>query len=167
MTDLIDFIKRLFVPVAPLPPGIFQYQAPPDAPVPYRLHLRLEPDGSGLLIVNASTILHLNPTAAEFAYHLVKQTPEEQMLHEIKDRYRVSRVQALQDFKMLQDRILTLIHSPDLDPQTFLDFERSTPHAHKISAPYRLDCALTYRLSGIADESFTPLKRVDRELTTA
>jgi Radical SAM superfamily len=167
MTDLIESIKRLFIPVAPLPPGIFHYQAPPDAPVPYRLHLRLEPDGSGLLIVNASTILHLNPTAAEFAYHLVKQTPEEQMLREIRNRYRVSYNQALEDYKMLQDRILTLIHSPDLDPETFMDFERSTPHAQKISAPYRLDCAITYRLSGITDEAFVPLKRVDRELTTA
>jgi hypothetical protein len=60
----------------------------------YRLHLRLEPDGSGLLIVNASTILHLNQTAAEFAYHLVIRTPEEQVEHEIVDRYRVSHEQA-------------------------------------------------------------------------
>lgn len=166
MTNLIEAIKRLFTPVTPLPPGIFHYQAPSDAPVPYRLHLRLEPDGSGLLIVNASTVLHLNQTAAEFAYHLVQQTQEDQMLREITSRYRVSQRQASQDFNALQDRIQTLIHSPDLDPETFLDFERSTPHTHKISAPYRLDCALTYRLSSTADDSITPLKRVDRELST-
>src|SRR5512143_1271998 len=101
MTDIIESIKRLFIPVAPLPPGIFHYQAPADAPVPYRLHLRLEPDGSGLLIVNASTILHLNQTAAEYAYHLIKQTPEDQMAREVSGRFRVGREQALQDFRML------------------------------------------------------------------
>ena len=166
MANIIESVRRLFTQVAPLPPGIYHYQAPPDAPVAYRLHLRLEPDGSGLLIVNASTILHLNQTAAEFAYHLVKQTPEEQMWQEISGRYRVGREQALQDYHSLNDRILTLINTPDLDPEMFLDFERSAPHTHKISAPYRLDCAITYRLPGPPDETLAPSKRVDRELTT-
>ncbi len=100
MSKIIESVRRLFTPVTPLSPGIYHYQAPPDAPIPYRLHLRLEPDGSGLLIVNASTILHLNQTAAEFAYHLIKQTPEDQMVHEISGRYRVSREQARQDFRL-------------------------------------------------------------------
>ena len=166
MADIIESVRRLFTPVRPLAPGIFHYQAPADAPVPYRLHLRLERDGTGLLIVNASTILHLNPTAAEFAYHLVRQTPEEQMLVEITSRYRIGRQQALQDYQTLIDRILTLIHSQDLDPEMFLDFERAAPNSTKISAPYRLDCAITYRLPAKFDASLAPTKRVDRELTT-
>jgi hypothetical protein len=166
MSNIIESVRRLLTPVKPLSPGIFHYQAPADAPVPYRLHLRLEPDGSGLLIVNASTILHLNQTAAELAYHLVKQTPEDQLVAEISNRYRVNREHARQDFRMLNDRILTLIHTPDLDPEMFLDFERTTPHSQKISAPYRLDCAITYRLPGQFDDTVAPVKRVDRELTT-
>jgi len=128
--------------------------------------LRLEPDGSGLLIVNASTILHLNQTAAEFAFHLIKETPEDQLVREISGRYRVSREQARQDFRLLNDRIQTLIHTPDLDPEMFLDFERTAPHSKKISAPYRLDCALTYRLQGGFDDFVVPTKRVDREMNT-
>jgi hypothetical protein len=166
MPNLLESIRRLFTPVKPLSPGIFHFQAPPGAPSPYRLHLRLEPDGSGILIVNASTILHLNQTASEFAYHMIMQTPEEQMVHEITGRYRVNSQQALQDYQLLRDRLQTLIHTPDLDPETFLDFERSTLHTKKISAPYRLDCAITYRLPGANDDSFAPNKRVDRELST-
>jgi hypothetical protein len=166
MSNLIESVRRLLTPVKPLAPGIFHYQAPPEASLPYRLHLRLEPDGSGLLIVNASTILHLNQTAAELAYHLVKQTPEDQLVSEISHRYRVKREQARQDYRMLQDRLHTLIHTPDLDPEMFLDFKRETPHSIKLSAPYRLDCALTYRLQGKYDDTITPTKRVDRELTT-
>lgn len=166
MSKIIESVRRLLTPVMPLPPGIFHYQAPPDAPIPYRLHLRLEPDGSGLLIVNASTILHLNQTAAEFAYHLIKQTPEDHMVREISGRYRVRREQARQDFRSLSDRIQTLIHTPDLDPEMFLDFERTTPHTQKISAPYRLDCAITYRLPGVLDDSLVPTKRIDSELNT-
>jgi hypothetical protein len=166
MSNIIESVRRLFTPVMPLTPGIFHYQAPPDAPVPYRLHLRLEPDGAGLLIVNASTILHLNQTAAEFAYHLIKQTPEDQMVREISGRYRVSRQHTRQDFHLLNDRIHTLINTPDLDPEMFLDFERKAPHTQKLSAPYRLDCAITYRLPDGFDDSLAPTKRVDRELNT-
>ncbi len=165
MTNLLASFQHLLIPVTPLAPGIFHYQAPSDAPMQYRLHLRLEPDGSGLLIVNASTILHLNQTASEFAYHLVRQTPENQMLHEITGRYRVKRSQALLDYQLLCDRILSLIHTPDLDPETYLDFERTTPYTKKISAPYRLDCAITYRLHDTSDDSLAPTKRVDRELS--
>jgi hypothetical protein len=167
MSSIIESVKHLFTRAVPLPPGIYHYQAPPDAPIPYRLHLRIEPDGSGLLIVNASTILHLNQTAAEFAYHLVIQTPEEQVEHEIADRYRVSRDQARLDYKMLKDRIQTLISTKDLDPEMFLDFERTAPHTHKIYAPYRLDCAITYRLpEGAAINSLVPPKHINKELTT-
>ena len=55
-----------------IPAGIYMYQAPPEADLPYKLHLRVEADGSGILIINASTVLHLNQSAAEYAYHLVK-----------------------------------------------------------------------------------------------
>ncbi len=166
MPGIVDFFKHLFTPVRPLPAGIYHYQAPPDSPTPYRLHLRLEPDGSGLLIVNASTILHLNQTASEFAYHLIAQTPEDQLVLEIADRYRVSRDQARKDYKELNDRILTLINTPDLDPEMFLDFERAAPHTHKISAPYRLDCAITYRLADTAlNPTLVPAKHIENELT--
>jgi hypothetical protein len=166
MSNILESIQRLFTHEKPLPPGLYHYQAPPDAPDLYRLHLRLEPDGHALLIVNASTILHLNQTAAEYAYHLVMQTPEEQMISEITKRYRVSYEQTRDDFRSLNDRILTLIHSPDLDPETYLDFERDTPHTHKLSAPYRLDCAITYRLPSGFDSSLAPTEHVTRELTT-
>ncbi|MFO7624726.1 MAG: hypothetical protein R6V73_10270, partial [Anaerolineales bacterium] len=71
MTSIRENIRRLFEPSQPLPPGTYHYQAPPEDPDDYRLHLRLEPDGTGLLIINASTVLHLNQTAAEYAYYLV------------------------------------------------------------------------------------------------
>ena len=108
MTNILESIQHLFTPVKSLPIGIYHYQAPPDAQVPYRLHLRLEPDGSGILIVNASTILHLNSTASEYAYHLVMQTPEDQLVRAITGRYRVSHQQALMDFQNLKERIIQI-----------------------------------------------------------
>jgi len=60
---------------------------------------------------------------------------------------------------------MTLINMPDLDPITYLGMERQIPYT-QLSAPYRLDCALTYRVSQGEDASAAPTARVERELTT-
>lgn len=166
MPGFIQNIKSRLQPVTILPSGIYHYQSPPEDPQNYRLHLRIEPDGNGLLMINASTILHLNPTAVELAYHLVKQTPPDQAGREIASRYRISKKNAVADFIRLKEQIETLLITPDLDPVTFFDYERNIPFTDNLSAPYRLDCALTYNLPSGTQHEYTPTKRVDRELTT-
>jgi MoaA/NifB/PqqE/SkfB family radical SAM enzyme len=165
MTSVRETIRRYFTPHPPLPAGAYHYQSPADSPTPYRLHLRLEPDRTGVLIINAATVLHLNPTAAEYAYHFVKRTPVEETARMIASRYHVSRGQALQDFNDFIYRVQTLVETPDLDPVTYLDFDRTTPYTKDISAPYRLDCALTYRLTPGSDSTAAPSERVKRELS--
>ena len=150
----------------PLPAALHTFQSAPDEPA-YRLHLRLLKDGSGILIVNAATVLHLNSTAAEYAYHMIKGTSPDETAGYVSKRYRISQAEAQKDYTDFRDRVQVLIHTPDLDPTTFLDFERVAPHSQDLTAPLRLDCALTYRLPASADASLAPTKRVDRELTTA
>lgn len=166
MTSIRENIRRLFEPTKPLPPGTYHYQAPVEDPRDYRLHLRIEPNGSGLLIVNASTVLHLNQTATEYAYFLVKNLPEEQVIKTITFRYQIGKDQARQDYRTFIQQIDTLINTPDLDPVTYLDFDRTEPFPADISAPYRLDCALTYQLREGAFSGAAPLERVERELKT-
>jgi hypothetical protein len=161
-----ESLRRLFSPVNPLAPGTYHYQAPVDAPFPYRLHLRLHRDGSGLLILNASTILHLNQTAAEYAYHLVNSSSENDAARQVSKRYRVPHQQSLQDYRNFVERIQTLIEVPDLDPVMFLGFDRAIPYSIDLESPIRLDCAITYRLPEGSDPYFAPIKHVERELST-
>jgi hypothetical protein len=163
----MTFFRNLFKSTHPLPAGVYHYQSPPDDPRDYRLHLRLESDGSGILIVNASTVLHLNPTAAEYAYYLVQNLDEKTAAHQMVSRYSVDRETARRDYRELVANVRTLIETPDLDPVTFLNFERREPFSGAISAPYRLDCALTYNLPEGVSPEFAPTKQVERELTTA
>ncbi len=165
MASILNFLREQFTRTQPLPAGTHHYQAAPDEPA-YRLHLRMLPDGCGILIVNAATVLHLNATAAEFAYHMMKGTTPEEAARQVARRYRISRVTALQDFLDFRERVQTMIHTPDLDPTAYLDFERVAPHSQALSAPLRLDCALTYRLPPGAKAVYAPTKRVERELTT-
>ena len=162
---IINRLSSRYSKVTPLPPGTYHLQTDLEG-TPYRLHLRLHADGTGLLIVNASTVLQLNPTAAEYAYHLVQGSSPEQAAAEIASRYRVSKGMALEDYQDFVDRVQTLIRTPDLDPGSFLDFERAAPHSADLTAPLRLDCALTYRLHPETAPEYAPVKRVTRELTT-
>lgn len=166
MSNFIKQLKSIFFDKAQvLPPGLYNYQTPQDSDYQYRLHLRIEPGGEGLLIINASTVLHLNQTATEYAYHLIKQTPRSEVLESVIKRYQITYVDAAQDFDHFISRIETSINTPDLDPVTYLDFERSTPYIDFPVAPYRLDCALTYKLSNKVEFGLSPEDRVKRELS--
>jgi len=138
---------------------------PEDAEIPNRLHLRVENDGTGLLLVNAATVLHLNQTAAEHVALWIQGMGEEDAAKTMAARYKLSRKRALRDQRGLREEILTLATEPDLDPVLFLGMDRVEPYSIAPSAPYRLDCALTYKL----DEQGTPdplaRARVDRELS--
>jgi len=146
-------------------PGVYQYTSPQDQPNPYRLHLRIDREGRGTLILNASTVLHLNQTAAEYTYHLVRQDPVEEVAKAVSSRYNVSEEQARGDYTTLMEQIQTLIETPDLEPVTFLGFDRSEPYTDILQAPYRIDCALTYKTSG-ENQAAAPVDRVRREMTT-
>jgi organic radical activating enzyme len=167
MKERIHFLyEKLFITPKPFPPGNYQATINSDDGTPLRLHLRVEHDGEGILIINASTILHLNPTATEIAYHLLKQTPEEDVIKEMGKRYRIDELVLREDFTNFKERLHSLIHTPDLDPETFLDVERLELHEKEISAPLRLDCALTYQLSDGEASTIAPIERVKRNLDT-
>jgi len=164
-----SILERFFAPAAipeSLKPGLYHWKTPDDAPIQYRLHLRIEDEGMGVLIVNAATVLHLNQTATEHAYLLVQGVGEEEAARVISERYRVSYKKALKDHREFRDKIETLATNPQVDPVMFLDFDRKEPLDETPSAPYRMDLALTYRCD--ASGKIDPLakRRVDRELTT-
>jgi hypothetical protein len=162
---IINRLSSRYAKVTPIPPGTYHLQTTLEG-TPCRLHLRLHEDGTGLLIVNASSVLQLNPTAAEYAYHLVQGSSPEAAAKEIASRYRVSKGLALEDYQGFVERVHALVVTPDLDPVSYLDFERAAPHSADLTAPLRLDCALTYRLHPETAPEYAPVKRVTRELTT-
>lgn len=166
MNKLIESISSLFKPTKLLPAGLYHYQSPSDADLQYRLHLRVAEDGKGLLIINASTILHLNQTATELAYHLIQGTSLESTARTIASRYKISQETVKNDFYHFRKKIQTLIETPDLDPVSVLDISRQDPYSGTMTSPYRLDCALTYRLPEKSNPDLAPTKRVDHELTT-
>ena len=110
-----------------------------------RVHLRLDPDGHGTLIVNASRIMHLNPTAALMAYLILEGKQDDEIAITTAKKYRVARKQVNKDISSFRLQISELLR-PDGDcPIHELELETVAPFSARPSAPYRLDLALTYR----------------------
>ncbi|MEE8356242.1 MAG: radical SAM protein [Anaerolineales bacterium] len=166
MNNIFTSISQLFKSAEPIPAGVYHFQSPPDSDSQYRLHLRVEDGGKGLLIINASTILHLNQSATEYAYHLIKKTSLEKVSQKIARRYHINRSDARRDFIEFKQKIQTLLDFPDLDPVSFLDISREDPYTGAAGVPYRLDCAITYQLPDNSNPDLAPVKRVDQELST-
>ncbi|HSJ53312.1 MAG TPA: radical SAM protein [Anaerolineae bacterium] len=143
---IVDRIKSWFEPYRPLPPGIYHYQTPPDAAHQYRLHLRVEKDGHGVLLINAARVLHLNQTATEHARLLIENRTQEEAAREIARRYDVALQPAEADYATLQEAIVSIAEGgEEVCPVSFLEVERIEPMSAQLSAPYRMDLALTYR----------------------
>lgn len=150
--------------IKPLPSGIYHYQLPPGDVRNYRFHLRIDSDGAGYLILNAATILHLNQTATEYAYLFVNQKDPEAAGRQIASRYSGIRFQeAKEEYERFVSRIYDLLEHSDQDPTVLLGIDQEALHSGNLSAPYRLDCALTYE-SGSAGTPDTPRQQTQPEL---
>jgi hypothetical protein len=144
---------------------VHRMTADPSA-APYRVHLRVEPDGRGLLIVNASTVLHLNETATAYAWHFLQGHDDEETALWISRHFRVTRGRARRDGRLIRDQIQALAEGEDQDPVVVMGMDRSEPYADRPSAPYRLDLALTFRTADGSKDDPRAGRRVDRELET-
>ena len=143
----MDFVRQWFNPKLKIKdpdPGVYHYRREnPDEKS--RIHLRLDPDGHGTLIVNANRILHLNPTAALMAYAVLEGTPEDEAVRLIRQQYHVSRDQARSDLGTIRDQLEELIRPDGACPIHDLGLETIMPFSARPTAPYRMDLALTYR----------------------
>ena len=124
--------------------GIFHYRRDQDGEQS-RIHLRLDPDGHGTLVVNANRVLHLNPTAALMAYLALEKVDQGTAVRTIRKQYRVSGEQALSDLQGISAQLEELVRPEGACPIHDLGLESVAPFSARPTAPYRLDLALTYR----------------------
>jgi radical SAM protein with 4Fe4S-binding SPASM domain len=130
-----------------------------------RIHLRLDPDGSGVLIVNANRIFHLNPTAAMMAYLSLSEVGVPNEIHTLVKKYQVSKSQAKSDVEQFNADLEQLL-SPDTCPICDLDLETTAPFSKVPTAPYRMDLALTYRCNNDCAHCYNARSRTYPELST-
>ena len=152
-------------PILPSPVGLHHYLREWDGERS-RVHLRIDPDGSGILLVNANRILHLNQSAAFMAYLVLEGINDPQAARIITKAYRVSSEQAWQDYTNLRSQLDELIRPDGACPIHELDIEAVVPFSARPSAPYRMDLALTYRCNNDCAHCYNARERSFPELPT-
>lgn len=146
-------------------PGLYDYDYQSGAERS-RVHLRIEDDGHGLLLINANRALHLNPTATVLAWLILEQVPEKQAINQLRKHFDVDQVTALRDFHLTSDQISELIRPDGACPIHDLELDLLAPFSRMPSAPYRMDLALTYRCNDNCAHCYNARPRDYPELET-
>jgi len=124
--------------------GLYVYERHDEAGGRVRLHLRVEPDGHGLLLINAAQVLHLNQTAATYTRLILEGYSENEAVREVRRLYRASAATVRADYRRVRQQLETILHHED-GSCPFMELERIEPFSVQLTAPYRMDLALTYR----------------------
>ena len=131
-----------------------------------RIHLRMDADGHGTLVVNANRVMHLNPTAALMAWLILEEMDERDAVKAIQREYRVSAGQAINDLAEIRIQLDELIRPEGACPVHELELDTIMPFSARPSAPYRMDLAITYRCNNDCAHCYNARERNFPELTT-
>lgn len=131
-----------------------------------RIHLRVNQDGSGHLLVNASRVMHLNPTAVYMAWLYLEEMDPGIAVRSLQKAYRVSAAQAREDYSSISESLEQLVRPDGACPIHDLNLEVTAPFSARPSAPYRMDLALTYRCNNDCSHCYNGRPRSYPELDT-
>ena len=129
-------------PLEPVEPGLHAYRFGSNG-ARRRVHLRIQDDGSGVLFVDVSDVIHLSPTAAEMAKLALDGEPEERAAARIRRTFG-----SAPEVEAAHRRIRRLIDHvvrPEVGcPTCALELPRSPLFGTRARAPFKVDLALTY-----------------------
>lgn len=126
-------------------PGLYTFDLHP-AGGQRRMHLRLEPDGAGVLFVDVTEVIHLNPTAAEMAYLALTGAPQARAAATLGRRVAPrDRAQLGQDLADVYAMISRFQQPADGCPTCSVPWLQQAPlFSQRTRAPYKADLAITY-----------------------
>lgn len=151
-------------------PGLYHYVREREGERS-RIHLRVDPVDqgigiTGILLINANRVLHLNPTATLMAYFILEKKPEDQIINYLVRKFKVSTTQLRNDYAQIASNLEQLLGPDSACPVHDLNLEVDLPFSARPSAPYRMDLALTYRCNDDCAHCYNARPRNYPELDT-
>lgn len=161
----MSFLRKIFGQTE-IPSGRYTYRGK-DKFGGLALQLRIEPDGLGIMVINANTVLYLNQSATAYAYYFMQGLPANEVLKKIRRMYRVNAKTANSDYEKLVYTISTLAQTEKICPISFLDVKSVEPFTQQYTAPIRMDLALTFRCQNNCIHCYAGGPHETPELSTA
>ncbi len=144
--------------------GIYHFEQQKDHSK-NRIHLRVENDGNGLLLVNAARAYHLNPSATAIAYWQLSDQSENEILNSLSNYFEIKDDQLVDDAKSFLAQMEIITDPDESCPLCELDLDMDLPFSHTPSAPYRMDIALTYQCNNDCSHCYNARDRYFASLT--
>ena len=138
--QLKEIIKRLVIPQPPgaatvIEPGLYHYMREADG-MYTRFHLRVEPDGRGLLLANASASATLSPTGVLVAKELLDGVEPGQVLQDLAASYWGASRETMKADVERVDRLIRRLSNPeDNYPIVNLEDAAVSPYEAQLIAP--------------------------------
>ena len=149
-----------------LTPGIYKFDIK-DEHQKSRLHLRVDEDLSGLLVVNSARIVYLNRTAMAMAYLYLNHTDQGKAVNTLLDTFKIDKKVLETDYSKTISTIQSLVdENSKACPVCDLGLSNDMPFSTTLSAPYRMDLAITYRCNNDCAHCYNARARNHPELTT-
>ena len=128
---------------AALIPDLYTYHSWDNRGLSKRIHLRIEPDGQGILFVDVTDAIHLNQTAAQIAKWALDGEDRQLVVRRLRARFRGgSRIE--EDVRQTY-ALVDHVRKADGCPTCGVDFVQQRPlFSTRARAPYKADLALTY-----------------------
>jgi hypothetical protein len=150
-----------------LSPGLYSYDLV-KGESKSQIHLRVDDDLSGALIINAARVVHLNPSATAISYTRLEKYEKTKALNFLGQLFKADRQQLEVDYAEASTKIDALTdETSGLCPVCDLNLELDMPFSAKLSASYRMDLALTYRCNNDCAHCYNARPRNYPEMDTA
>ncbi len=123
-------------------PGLYHYMRASDG-LYTRFHLRVEPDGHGLLLANAAAAARLSPTGVLMAKGLLEEQEEKEIVTAVQSRFKGAAADVVQaDLRRVAGIIHTLLAPEDNYPIFNLDELNPTVFESQLFAPVEVSIPL-------------------------
>ena len=121
----------------PPAPGLHHFmQLEGDSPT--RFHLRVDPDGAGMLLANAAEAAHLSPVGVLMVHGVLRGWEDSHIEAEVRARFRGGgRSEIAADLERVRSLIADLASPDDNYPITDFAGADESPYARRLAAPFQ------------------------------
>jgi radical SAM protein with 4Fe4S-binding SPASM domain len=144
--------------------GLYAYDVQTHDGRTMRIHLRIEPSGNGVLFVDVTDVVHLNPIATQMAKMALDGTPLRQAKVQMASQYQdVSIDQLERELSQIYDMVESFRQQDADCPTCELSstLEMSPLFSIEVSSPYKVDIALTYGCNNECPHCYNEASRLE------
>lgn len=145
-----------------VPPGLYTYPVIRHDGSTKRLHLRVEQDGSGILFVDVTDVIHLSPVAVKTLKMALEGVSQEDAAGIMRSEYRASDSQIASDVERVYQVAHSITHDHDGCQTCAISglLDTAPLFSLRTHAPYKVDVALTYGCNNQCPHCYNEVNRL-------